>query len=169
MNYTEGCTHMITLCKVLAINTSSSFIVGKLRIDYPGYKKLGDYRLSFNGIAPKHTDVVDLIYNMTLNNNFNDLVNALDDLYNNGLHSSNVIFSQNQKELIFWITLQEEINYPQPRYSGRKLPYQRYYEAMLAKMGVISLSDVKNRTNNHGRIRPVLYSNFTFKLPSFYL
>ncbi|MBD2426505.1 hypothetical protein [Phormidium sp. FACHB-1136] len=44
----------------------------------------------------------------------------------------------NQKDLgfdelfnsIFWIVLQEDINYPMPRFQGRKMPFARYLEAL---------------------------------------
>jgi hypothetical protein len=85
------------------------------------------------------------------------------------LASVTEIFTQSQKELIYWITLQEEINYPQPEYAGRKLPYQRYYEAILAKLGKCRFEDVIRRTNNHGTGKPKLFTNITnVRIPLFY-
>lgn len=33
---------------------------------------------------------------------------------------------------MFWIVLQEDINYPMPKYEGRKMPFSRYMEAVWA-------------------------------------
>lgn len=169
MDYTQGVNHMVSLSQNLPNGTRNYFMINGLRIDYPGYKKLGDYRLSINGIAPKHTDVVAFIYNKTTPQNHNEIKIALEDLYINGLNSTNITFSQSEKELIYWITLQEEINYPQPRYSGRKLPYQRFYEGSLAKLNYLTLTDVNNRTNNHGGSRPDLINTHGITHPNFYI
>lgn len=170
MTYPQGVKHMTDLCNALEKNKKSHFTVGRLRIDYPGYKKKGDYRLSINGKAPTHINIVNGIYNMVTPQNFNDLKVALEDLYTNGLTSSNTFFTQAQKELIYWITLQEEINYPQPRYAGRKLPYQRFFEGALAKIGHLTLNNVHTRTNNHGGRRPVLFdcNSVNIVAPTFY-
>ncbi|KAA5532472.1 hypothetical protein F0919_16935 [Taibaiella lutea] len=171
MNYTQGIELMNDLFQKLNAKQqkADSFVVGALHIDYPGRKKNGDYRLSKDGEAPKHTDVVKLIFDIANECNFDALIVALGDLYNNGLASITDTFAQSQKELIYWITLQEEINYPQPRYAGRRLPYQRYYEAILARLGKCSLDDVIQRTNNHGKRKPALFTNIgNIRIPSFY-
>ena len=161
---------MISLSQSLIEGDRNYFMIGNLRIDYPGYKQKGDYRLSRNGIAPTHVNIVNGIYNMVTLNNFSDIKDSLGDLYINGLNSTNTFFSIEQKELIYWITLQEEINYPQPRYAGRKLPYQRFFEGALAKLGYLTINDVHSRTNNHGGRRPILFDCSSFKIipPIFY-
>lgn len=169
MNYEQGTLHMKNLAAQLKEGQKSFFIVGNLRIDYPGYKTVGDYRLSSNGKAPKHTDIVQFIYDHTNENNYNEIIEALSDIYSNGLLSTNPFFSKELKETIFWITLQEEINYPQPQYSGRKLPYQRFYEGALAKLKLVDLELVITRTNNHGKSRPVLFDIENYQPPVFYV
>ncbi len=139
-----------------------------LIIRYPGYKKDGDYRVSENGKAPKHEDIVIEIFNFTNAENFAGVVNFLDDVYVNGLFAASDVFSKNFKEKIFWITLQEEINYPQPQYAGRRLSFQRFYEAALIKKGVCSLQEVIERTNNFKKQKPVLYNCDGMMHPSFY-
>jgi hypothetical protein len=139
-----------------------------LVITYPGYKKNGDYRLSENGKAPKHEDIVTEIFNFTTGENFNSVTNFLDDVYANGLYAVSNVFSKDFKEKIFWITLQEEINYPQPQYAGRRLSFQRFYEAALAKKGICSLQEVIERTNNFGKQKPVLFKCDGIIHPSFY-
>jgi hypothetical protein len=139
-----------------------------LVIKYPGYKKNGDYRLSENGKAPKHEDIVTEIFSFTTDENFNGVTNFLDDVYANGLYAVSEVFSKSFKEKIFWITLQEEINYPQPQYAGRRLSFQRFYEAALAKKGICSLQEVIERTNNFGKQKPVLFKCDGIIHPSFY-
>ena len=120
------------------------------------------------GKAPKHEDIVIEIFNFTNEENFTGVVNFLDDMYVNGLFATSDLFSKKIKEKIFWITLQEEINYPQPQYAGRRLSFQRFYEAALIRKGICSLEEVIKRTNNHGKHKPELYKCDDIIHPSFY-
>lgn len=168
MNYQDGVEFMKDKASKLEPNQSDSFNVGSLTINYPGKKRPGDYRLTINGRAPTHTQVVLTIYKNTTAANFNDVVDFLDDLYTNGMKAKSTFFSKTFKELIFWITLQEEINYPLPKL-GRKLPFQRFYEGALAKVSKrVELESVLERTNNHGRSVPRKYPTDSFRKPSFY-
>lgn len=171
MDYAQGAAYMRGLVNALQATGKqvASFQAGKLLISYPGYKQLGDYRLSENGVAPKHTDIVIAINNFTDAANFDAVVNFLDNVYINGLNASSAVFSKAFKEKLYWITLQEEINYPQPKYAGRKLPFQRFYEGALAKAGVCTLQQVIVRTNNHGTVRPTLLEAGNKMKPSFYV
>lgn len=162
---------MIKLAEDLPAGTTGAFEIGRLHISYPGYKEVGDYKLTIGGSAPLHTDIVTEICNFTDSTNFRLVVEFLDALYKNGTKSNLNIISPEFKHKIFWITLQEEINYPQPRYKGRKLPFQRFYEAALVHNTSITLSDVKARTNNHSSGVPQLYnlqSIHDIIIPSFY-
>ena len=89
MTYIQGTEYMIALVQELRVanQTSNFFMVGELQIDYPGYKTNGDYRLSKNGTAPKHTDIITLLFDTANEDNFDDMIIALDDLYSNGLNS----------------------------------------------------------------------------------
>jgi hypothetical protein len=86
MNYTNGVELMNDLFRKLDAKQQKEdfFVVGALRIDYPGYKKKGDYRLSKDGIAPKHTEILKLIFDAANETNYDGLIVALDDLYENG-------------------------------------------------------------------------------------
>lgn len=55
---------------------------------------------------------------------------------------------------IKWITMQEDFNYPMPRYQGRKMPFKRYLEAIYAYThpNLISLETVIDRALAHSRI-----------------
>ena len=147
---------------------TKSFSIGELVINYPGYKKTGDYQLTINGIAPKHTEIVNEIYKATTSKNIDAIISFLDDVYTNGLNAKPIVFSKECIEKRFWITLQEEINYPQPKYRGRKLPFQRFYEAALAKMKNIDVKKIETRTNNHGSGVPKLFKVINYAIPSFY-
>lgn len=168
MNYNDGMALMKKKLEELEESgqQSDSFNVGSLVINYPGKKKQTDYRVTENGIAPTHADIVSIIYNLTTKENFEDVVAFLDDVYLNGTDATNDTFNAQFKEKIFWLTLQEQINYPFG--SGRRLPFHRYYEAAQAKLDNCKLGDVINRTNNHGKERPSLYDFGEIKYPSFY-
>ena len=169
MDYVAGINRMVNLIQALAAGQQQLFNVGTLLITYPGYKKPGDYKLSENGQAPKHTDIVNLINTHTNAGNLNSVITFLDDVYLNGLHATATLINPQFKEKIFWITLLEEIIYPQPRFAGRKLPFQRYFEAALIHRGLNTLADVYKRTNNHGGSRPPLLKLSGVTIPCFYI
>ncbi|SFC04136.1 hypothetical protein SAMN05421747_103224 [Parapedobacter composti] len=169
MTYEEGVRYMIQLCTERRGRGPCSFWVGKLLIEYPGYKAVGDYRLSIDGKAYTHEEMVWRLYHKTTGANAPSAMAALEDLFLRGLTSRYSFFGQDEKELIYWITLQEDINYPPDRgYQGRKLAYQRFYEAMLAKLGHIDIREVVRRTNNHFGPRPPLLRIEGVNHPIFY-
>lgn len=170
MTYPEGVRKMKKLAEELKQKgeLTGSFVFGSLLITYPGYKEQGDYKLTENGTAPKHTDIIQEIFNQTTAENMDSIIRYLDDVYHNGLNARPSVFSQSFTEKLFWITLQEEINYPQPLKSGRRLPFQRFYEAALCKMGLIQMEALIARTNNHGKQKPPLLDVKQYRRPSFY-
>jgi hypothetical protein len=170
MTYEQGIQKMKQLADELQQKgeLTGSFSVGELVIEYPGYKQHGDYKLSVNNEAPKHTSIVKEIFEQTNSRNFEAITHFLEDVYENGLNAMTAIFSETFKEKIYWITLQEEINYPQPGRSGRRLPFQRYYEAALAAIGLADIDKVLYRTNHKGKGRPPLFEIKNIKLPGFY-
>ena len=149
-------------------NEYKSFSVGDIVISYPGAKEKGDYRLTINNNAPKHSDIVIEIYELTTPENLNSIIESLDDVFTNGTNALAGIFSKELILKLFWITLQEEINYPNPPYKGRKLPFQRFYEAALAKVDNTPISSVVARTNNHGGRVPRPIATNSHRVPSFY-
>ena len=168
MNYPKGVEYMKELTSKLELGEKSSFNVGELVIEYPGFKQHGDYRLKINGNSPTHVQIVEGIYEGTNVNNFEAIIDFLDDIYKYGMRSTSKLSSRSSIETIYWITLQEDINFPYPK-KGRKLPFQRYYESVLAKISnIINIEIVKERTNNHGKTVPDLLVINGFKIPSFY-
>jgi hypothetical protein len=170
MTYEEGIQKMKQLADELKEKgePGASFSVGELVINYPGYKQHGDYKLSVNNEAPKHTSIVKEIFDQTNKENFTAVISFLEDVYQNGLHAMTNIFTDSFKQKLYWITLQEEINYPQPGRSGRRLPFQRYYEAALAAIGLADIDKVLYRTNHKGKGRPPLFDIKNSRLPIFY-
>lgn len=144
-------------------------------IQYPGYKKKGDYRLTlpnWQGRSPTHINVCDLIYRRIMRGevSFERVVSLLEHTYRYGTepYSAQRELTSLQ-QLIFWITLQEEINYPRAAgYAGIKLPFCRYYEAAYCTKpdASFTLEDVKRRCNHHGGQRPPLYQ---IPGPSYYV
>lgn len=62
---------------------------------------------------------------------------------------------------IKWIVLQEDINYPMPRYLGRKMPFCRYVEALQVASGNgHTLQEVIQRALSHSR--PILWSDMDY-------
>lgn len=170
MDYAQGVIYMQQLVSSLESTgqTSGSFIVGDYTVKYPGKKRQGDYRFEKDGKAPTHVIIVNEIYQAVTDVNYQDVITYLEDVYNNGLNATNTTFDRSFTEKIFWITLQEEINYPQPNYAGRRLPFQRYFEAVLAKISMIDLGEVRRRTNNHGYSIPSLIPFSGVRIPCFY-
>lgn len=183
MNYAEGIIFIKQLFFLYSNSNSeknkinkSNLYNGLVRLEIPGYKSQGDYKVWYrksdkeNYIAPSHVDVVVFLYRNATTNNVDEIINFLECLFLNGLHCTNKLFGNNIKELIFWLTLQEDLNYPMSaNKQGRKLTYQRYFEALLAKLGYCELSIVQERTNNHNKSVPhLLVVPENIKTPIFY-
>lgn len=147
-----------------------SFLYGEFTVSYPGYKEDGDYRLSYtkDNTAPKHTDVIDLIENICNHENRETIVDDLEKIYTHGLRADTTIIDGNLKTKIYWISLQEDINYPRPRYQGIRLPLQRFFEATLLCLDMINKDDPYTRTNNHGKNTPPLLNLGKLRVPTFY-
>lgn len=170
-NYDEGLEYMQKLC-AQAENKgiySNSFTTGDFTIEYPGRKLGGDYRMLHKSKLYTHADVVNAVHKHTTAENHEQVITALDSIYQNGLRCEMDYFKPATKTLLYWITLQEEINYPRKNNkAGIKLPFQRFYEAVLAKLKYVDLQTVINRTNNHGKAIPELFHIKHVKKPSFY-
>ncbi|WP_369622691.1 hypothetical protein [Bacillus cereus] len=123
-------------------------IIPDLVLYYPGYKKaVGDYKLTFFGKELKHSHICKDIFNYcSFQTNFPEyMALVLKEIYENGINALSPvqgfnILIQNKgydfeefKTLIYWITLQEEINYPLSNNAlSVKLPFSRYYESIYA-------------------------------------
>lgn len=172
MPFTRGINQIQTLT-TNAINKnrySNKFypaptILPNLELLYPGrINNHGDYRLEFNGRAVTHPDIVRTVHDCTLRGDGKSITDFLVDLYKNGLNANsnfNININVNHtklsldefKHLVYWLVLQEDINYPRPNKMGVRMPIIRYIEGAISALHpqLLSLSEVINRTNNHGR------------------
>lgn len=177
MNYDEGINYMKNKCNLGAGTFIPEKTYSNLTITYPGYKGNGDYRvkIAHNSNPPTHFDVCEYLYNKVADRtvDYDEMVSLLEDIYVNGtnINFENYTIDEIIKltTLIFWMTLQDEINYPQPRCQGRRMPFSRYFEAIHCAAFEdcsYTLSDVMIRCNNKGRGTP---SPYPIKdKPSFY-
>lgn len=166
--YQDGIRFMKELCAGTSsgVFRPESNMWPELEIHYPGYKKCGDYRLVLSDIKtpPCHTDICKLLFKLVKDKTctYNELAALLEDIYINGtmVNISQYLYSETAKivVLIYWITLQDEINYPQEKgYSGMKMPFCRYFEAIYCAKHDLQIDQVLSRCNNRG-YRPALYN-----------
>lgn len=172
MPFQQGINQIISLTdKAVTKNMYSNkfnpapTVLPDLVLLYPGrIKNRGDYRLELNYKAISHTDIVEAVHVCTLSGNGLVITNFLVDLYKNGLNASinsNIYITVKEhklnleqfKYLIYWLILQEDINYPRPTKMGIRMPLIRYIEGAISALhpNLISLKEVFLRTNNHGR------------------
>lgn len=135
-------------------------------IEIPGKKRKLDYRMKLinSNQAPTHSYIINMFYDFVSDGEYNaeELMEFLENVYTNG--TSNERYNRNPdldylQHLIFWITLQEEINYPHG--AGKKLAFCRFIEAINAALpnSPFSLQEIVRRSNNHGGPKPALYNN----------
>lgn len=160
MNYAEGVKHM----KYLSDKSGSFVPYSGITINYPGRKQSGDYRLSLASATPTHGYIARTLYSLINNGNFSfdALKKFLSDIYTNGTATP---YKDSQleylKHLIFWITLQEEINYPRIKgFAGINLAFCRFVEAIYSTLSTSSfdIETVTTRCHNNGRNKALLYS-----------
>lgn len=133
----------------------------------------GDYALEYKGKEPSHKQMCEGIVNDIKNSNsvevrYNFWVTLLDDVYRNGtINIEN--YNEYDRELlrlIFWITLQEDIN--KPYQMGRLRPFCRYLEAAASTIDGFghTLEEVQNRCDSSC---PLTLDRWSIpKQPSFY-
>lgn len=123
----------------------------KLIIKYPGYKttktkcdycvylgdKGGEYPIS-------HVEIMNDLYYKTTKQNYQEMKQYIEDVATIGRNvnahiSLRPAFEQGFSyekltDLMFYIAIQEDINYPEKRYQGRKMCFYRYLEAIYCKV-----------------------------------
>lgn len=178
MTYSEGTKYMLSLYTDDLLQHSKTIETDYdcLTIKYPGYRGKGDYQVNYDNNPPSHQDVCKYLYDLVKGSteSYRDIFMLLSDLYDNGTDILGQYLLMNTDAdflitFLFWMTLQDEINFPQPRCQGRRMPFSRYFEAIhCAAFGDCSytLSDVMIRCNNKGMGAP---SPYPMKdKPSFY-
>lgn len=153
MNYSKGIEYMIARCE----NSGTFSPYNGILINYPGYKKKGDYRLTVKrGQAPPHSAICMYLYNLIENGyySFDKLYHFLSDVYSNGTNTKYTDYALEYLQyLIYWITLQEEINYPRNKgFAGINLAFCRFFEAIYCTQSLsnFNIQTVQSRCNNHG-------------------
>ncbi|MBT2571126.1 hypothetical protein [Planococcus sp. ISL-110] len=142
-------------------------VLPNLVIHYPGRKteKPGDYLARLNGCDITHVDIVESIFSSSQLGHAYNLTNFLVNLYQNGLNADsnlNITMSvrnidltfEEFKYLTYWVILQEDINYPRPRYRGIRLAITRYLEGIVACLNpnLLNLEQVKISTKKKAGI-----------------
>ncbi|SCY45888.1 hypothetical protein SAMN05660668_02714 [Pseudobutyrivibrio sp. AR14] len=130
-----------------------------------------DYKFENDREPVSHADICRLIYKYITTNiiNYDECLAILIEVYYEGLyyHPDDNDYKNNLRKILFWVSLQEDINYPldyNPDGSikrfGRLLAFCRYAEALAATrtQNVLQSIDVVCiRANNHGRQVPTLW------------
>jgi len=162
MDYLEGKKYMLEIC--------SSNPAGRFRayenifVNYPGRKEKGDYRLEIEGNqVPTHEGICRKLNHVIKQkkSTYALMNNMLEHTFYFGTKELQI---DNQlkylQHLIYWATLQEEINYPREKgCAGINLPFCRYYEAIFCTTNnMFTIEDVYRRCNNHCKSKPVLYN-----------
>lgn len=175
MNYAEGILFMQNLCSGDCTGTIYPCnSISELEIQYPGRKKNGDYKMLYRNSPPTHQEICQKPYEHS-NHHYEQYVDFLEDVYLHGTNISvdeynNVYNAESLVHIIYWITLQEEINYPQAEGKmGRRLPFCRYFEAVCAANNYeLTIETVKNRCQNHGGGVPNALNIGFRRKPAFY-
>lgn len=174
MDYEQGVSFMKSLCiRNVDGRQRSFFVFPNLEIYYPGTKSQGDYILKVSGKALKHSAVCIIVASYVLNATFDydEMLDLLEEVYAEGWQHKERDTTQMWflKCILYWTTLQEEINYPQTsgHYEGRRMSFKRYAEAVLATRidSPVTLDNVMYRADHWKQSRELLdFPN----APSFY-
>ncbi len=151
-----------------------TFDVGNdVMITSPGRKELGDYRVTINGVMPTHKDVCKRIYDCIIEGIIEPIEMScmLENIYERGFEKkrsdSDLIIELKRK--IFWISLQEDINYPmRDGYLGRKHPLFRYAEALIVAQRNGGLNPVNNNADSKKPKTINLLNHTGIIAPSYY-
>ncbi len=162
LSYAEGRQLMIEVynyCK--RIGPCSFEVSDSITITSPGKKAVGDYRVEVNGRAYTHKEMCQRLYSYVVNGSMSPqkVKEYLEEIYENGIiqsRSDEPLVNELKKQ-VFWISLQEDINYPMKRGRlGRKHPLFRYAEALILAQRSAGLGEA---------ILNVVYQNADCKYP----
>lgn len=127
------------------------------KIAMPGKKDaLGDYQFTEKGVPRTYKYLINQVYLHTDWSNVQKSVDFLEDVYKNGMQAENNFFDETFKKKLFWITLQEDINYPARL--GRKLPFRLCFEAaLLERHDSLTIENIVRRIPGNGTPPPPLW------------
>ncbi len=171
LTYEDGVNMMKKLCSEINDDNKKELeVFENMKIYYPGGKESGDYIFKVSGRVLRHSDICKIIVNYIKNGTltYYEAMHVLEDVYMNGLKNveSDKYQIQYLKHILFWATLQEDINYFKAHQEGRKMAFKRYAEAVLSTFDIVSLEDVMRRADNYKLVQktPLIFP----KVPSFY-
>ena len=165
MSFDKGVTYMKYLWANNTDGRQRSFsVLPNLEVCYPGVKNPGDYILLVSGKALRHSVVCVIVASYVLNGTLDDheMLELLEEVYEEGCQHKETDPPQIWflKCILYWTTLQEEINYPQSRgrNEGRRMSFKRYAEAVLATRAdsSVTLDDVMCRADDWKKGRELL-------------
>ncbi len=155
LNKTNEKRFQDTNANILVLNT---YPYQNLLITYPGYKAKDnkpDYCVKIldtkhnEVVLISHTEIMDELYSKTTPANYKQMVSYIEELAQNGTDkfTNNTNFPPLDQtgtnlgkydftvltDAIFYIAMQEDINYPEPHLQGRKMCFKRYIEAIYCK------------------------------------
>lgn len=144
----------------------------QLAIRYPGYKTTQNkcdycvYLVDKDGEHPiSHVEIMSDLYNKTTVHNFQYMKQYIEDVATIGrdvnIDISLIPVFENGfsfkvlTDLMFYIAIQEDINYPGERLQGRKMCFYRYLEAIYCKVHTNhQIEEAVNKATAHGYIPP---------------
>ena len=158
LTYDQGVDYMKRLCSEVIGKSKKSFRVHpRMEVVYPANKEPGDYFFLVDGKVYKHSKVCAMIVDYILNGVilYEECKALLEDVYANGTtNPEETPERQFLKDMLFWTTLQEEINYPQKSgFQGRLMSFYRYAEALAASAfdSDINLQTVMRRADDRNQ------------------
>ena len=134
----------------------------RIKLLMPGkfdYKNPGDYRLLWDEGVPEHGHVGEALIKVicdesssTSYENYCEWTHLLEDVYTNGTKNLDEYSNPKKRfavQLLFWLTLQEDIN--KPHMMGRLRSFCRYAEALATTQNGFghTLDEVKHRMDDH--------------------
>jgi len=158
--YQQGKEEMINLCSQAVNGTETANVSDSVRITYPGRKYNGDYIADVYGHFLTHREMCLKIFIYITEKviSCEEMQHILEEMYENGYvrDTSDTDLIRELKKQIFWLTLQEDINYPIEKGNlGRKHPLFRYAEAFIAAQ----------RGRTYGDLLVQVFANADNRLP----
>ncbi|MCC8024867.1 MAG: hypothetical protein LIP16_06155 [Clostridium sp.] len=163
LTYNEGIDFIKNIRRYTGEQTGDLSIYGDISIHYPGYKGRNDYRLSINGGgAPSHKEISRILYTAITEKgySFETMESFLEMTHRKGTSCNfDDAYLAYLNQLVFWVTLQEEINFPRSSgCAGINLAYCRYYEAIYStRTKDFDIDQVYRRCDNRSQPKPPLY------------